>query len=279
MNLIIDYSNSSVVIKLIDNPLVKEWITNFKSDNEWEVWRKNQCTIHTNDVLMNAQRLELIRAITEFNMSTNLKFPFEVNDATKFTRKDLNVIHRYFTTSSSFRAWTLDGFEIISTDDPLFETFLNRISAINDAVHSLENYYSNLRKHQSANVDILSFKPVNQDRLDYFQHKVGDWRYLDYDLEYDVFMNYAICGKDYFQAYIDDDDPRKWDITVQYSSYYNFFYIDVNGERNKVMSSPEFKLWLDNAALYNSAWQFMPIGKVISGEHGHPSTFKGFRLE
>jgi hypothetical protein len=281
MNLIIDYQSfwgtKSVVIKLIDNPLVNDWIKNFKADEEWKVWHKQQCRVKTDG--FDAERLDLIRVIDEFNSSMDFKFPFEIRDNIEFTRKDLNTIHRYFTTGSSFRSWTLDSEKLIETNSPLFETFQKRLSAINDAVHILDNYYDNGRKKQSTNVDILSFQPVSQDRLDYFQHQVGDWRYLDYDLEYDVFMNYAICGKDYFQAYIDDDDPRNWDITSQYSSYYNFFYIDVNGERNKVMSSHEFKLWLDNACLYNSAWQFMPIGKVISGTHGDISKFKGFRLE
>lgn len=281
MNLIIDYKSflrtSSVVIKLIDNPLVNDWIKNFKADEAWEVWGKDQCNVFNTGI--DKHRVELIRVINEFNSTMDFKFPFEVRNSTEFTRKDLNVIHRYFTTGSSFRSWTLDSEKLIETDSTMFELFQERISAINDAVHSLDIYYDSRNKAQSRNVNMLSFQPVNQHRSDYFQHQVGDWRYLDYNLEYDVFMNYAICGKDYFQAYIDDDDPRHWDITSQYSSYYNFFYIDINGERNKVMSSPEFKLWLNNACLYNSAWQFMPIGKVVSGTHGHVSEFKGFRLE
>jgi hypothetical protein len=277
MNLIIDYANTSAVIKLIDNPLVENWIKNFKTDETWNVWHKQQCTVFAEGI--DARRSDLIRVIDEFNSTMDFQFPFEIRDSIEFTRKDLNIIHRYFTTGSSFRSWTLDSEKLIETNNPMFETFQKRLSAINDAVHMLDNYYDNRNKKQSENVDILSFQPANQHPSDFFQHQVGDWRYLDYDLEYDVFMNYAICGKDYFQAYIDEDDPRNWDITSQYSSYYNFFYIDVNGERNKVMSSPEFKLWLNNACLYNSAWQFMPIGKVISGTHGHVSTFKGFRLE
>jgi hypothetical protein len=277
MNLIIDYERSSVVIELIDNPLVKDWIENFKADEEWRVWDKRQCTIAKEG--MDEKRLALIRTIEKFNATMDFKFPFEVNDDTEFTRQDLNIVHRYFTTSTSYSSWTLDGPKLISPDSLMYPIFLKRATAINDAVHFLENYYNTKNKEQSQNVNILSFKPIAQAPMDYFQHMPGDWRYLDYDLEYDVFMNYAICGKDYFQAYIDDDDPRKWDITAQYSSYYNYFYIDVNGERNKIMSSPEFKLWLNNACMYNSAWQFMPIGKVISGRHGPASTFKGFRIE
>lgn len=281
MNLIIDYksflSTSSVVIKLIDNPLVDDWIENFKADEPWKVWQKQQCK--TFSAGRDESRLELIRVINAFNASMDFQFPFEVTASTEFTRKDLNTIHRYFTTGSSFRSWTLDSEKLIETNNPLFAEFQQRISAINDAVHTLEKYYDTPNKTQSKEVDILSFQLCSQNRKDYFQHQVGDWRYLDYNLEYDVFMNYAICGKDHFQAYIDDDDPRNWDITSQYSSYYNFFYIDINGERNKIMSSPKFKLWLDNACIYNSAWQFMPIGKVISGKHGHVSKFKGFRLE
>jgi hypothetical protein len=277
MNLIIDYQKSSVIIELIDNPLVNNWVKNFRPDEDWKSWRKLQCAIFKEG--KDKCRIALIDAIKNFNSILDFKFPFEVADDTEFTRQDLNTIHRYFTTGTSFCSWTLDSEKIIRPDSPLFGVFEVCAKRINEEVHYLENYYNTPGKEQAINVDILSFRLENQEHLDYFQHAPGDWRYLDYNLEYNVFMNYAICGKDYFQAYIDNDDPRKWDITAQFSSYFNNFYIDINGERNKVMASPQFKLWLDNACMYNSAWQFMPIGKVISGEHGPASTFKGFRLE
>lgn len=276
MKLIIDFENSSITIRLLNNPLVQKWVANLNVDQPWHCWRKRQCEIHVGD--KDQYRKDLINAIVEFNKTVGFNFPFVVDNNTQFSREDLNTIHRYFTTITTFMSWSLGGEQIINKDQLGFVT--SHVCKINDAVHYLENYYDTPSKQQSKNVDILCVAPTSHNSDDYFQHNPGDWRYLDYDLEYDVFMSYAICGKDYFQAYIDNDDPRLWDITSQFSSYYNFFYIDIDGERNKVMKSPEFTQWLKDANMvYNTAWQFMPIGKVISGKLGPRLTFKGIRLE
>ncbi len=275
MDLILDFEKDTVIIKLIDNPLVRDWALHLNTTDLWDCWNVPQCVYEDNGE-KEKYRLEMIAAIEDFNATNKVKFPFQVTKDTQFTRKDLNLIHRWFTTGTSFTCWSLDTGPIVSRED--YSIFYEKASAINDVVHFLENYYDGVAKAHSKHVNYQFFKLNSLKNDQYFDHKPGDWRYLDYDCEYDVFMTWAICGKDYFQAYIDDDDPRQWDITAQWCSYYNYFYIDTNGERNKILKSKEFTEFLKKGHVYNTAWQYMPIGKVISGKYQHHSTFKGLRL-
>jgi hypothetical protein len=274
MDLILEF-NEPVVIKLIDNPLVNEWISQLKTQEPWDCWTVPNC-VYINDDEKEKYRKQLLFALEDFNDNNKVKFPFSAPSDHEFTRHELNIIHRWFTTGTSFCCWNLNTGPVVNNED--YPVFYEKAAAINDAVHFLENYYDTRAKQLSKNVTYQFFKLRSLTTQDYFQHKVGDWKYLDYDCEYDIFMNWAICGKDFFQSYIDDDDARQWDITAQWSSYYNFFYWDTWGERNKILKSEEFKTYLTEAHRYNTAWQYMPIGKVISGIPQHYSTFKGLKL-
>jgi hypothetical protein len=282
MNLIIDFADSSVTIKLLDNPVVNKWIKDINKVSEWRVWETNQARTLENyrgpNENRELRRKGLISAIRNFEADTGIKFPFEVTDQTEFSRQDLNKIHRYFTTATSFNTWSLNSERIIERSDSNYFIFNSRLIDINSAVHIFEGYYSTENKIAVKSNNIVTFQAKDQP-TDYYSHEPGDWRYLDYDLEFDVFIEYAICGKSYFQAFIDNDDPREWDITAQFSSHANTFYIDNDNKRNDTMKGEVFKTWLKNHVAYSTAWQFMPLGKIVSGRLGDLKDFKGIRLE
>jgi hypothetical protein len=282
MNLIIDFAESSVTIELLDNPVVNKWLEKFKTVTKWRAWETGQTTTlpdnkgpYENKEL---RRKGLIAAIKNFELETGLTFPISVNVSTEFSRQDLNKIHRYFTTASGFNSWDLDSPKLIARDDPAYDVFNRTICDINSAVHILEGYYSTSSKVSCQDVKIVEFIAEDQP-ADYYDLIPGDWKYLDYNLEFDVFIRYAILGKDYFQGFIDEDDPRHWDITAQTALHENNFYIDVDSERNNIMKTHLFKMYVRNSSLYNGAWQFMPLGKVVSGTINLQNTkVKGIRL-
>jgi len=283
MNLIIDFAESSVTIELLDNPVVNKWLEKFKNVTKWRAWETMQTTTLTDDKgpygNKETRRKGLISAIKNFELETGHTFPMSVNTSTEFSRQDLNKIHRYFTSASGFNAWELDSPKLIAREDPAYDVFNRTICDINSAVHLLEGHYSTSSKVNCGNVKIVEFIAEDQP-ADYYDLTPGDWKYLDYNLEYDVFIRYAILGKDYFQGFIDEDDPRHWDITAQTSLHANNFYIDIDGERNSVMRSQAFRMYVRNSSLYNGAWQFMPLGKIISGTINLENIkVKGIRLQ
>lgn len=265
MKLILTYSNQEITIELLDNPTVNRWVEHLQIDKEWHSFNFSPSTILENDKERERFRKELVATIQNFNNRFDVEFPFVVNDTTYFSNDDLNTIHRYFTTANTFRSWTVGETQLIDRNSGDFQDWNTFLFDINEAVHKLQNYYFSVEKIESSNVKMLTLRHKDYERDTWFNHEAEDWRNVDYSLEYDVFMQYAICGKEFFQAYIDGDQCAHWDVTSQFSSYHNFFYIDVNGERNKVMSSEKFKTWLNGGARLYTPWQYMPIGKVVSG--------------
>lgn len=265
MKIILTYPTQEIVIDLCNNPVVTRWVEQLKIDTEWSSFAFIPSRIIQGDVEKNQYRIALITSIRNFNNRFDIEFPFAVSDTTVFSNDDLNTIHRYFTTANTFRSWTIDGPVLIDRNSVDFKEWNPLLFEINEAVHALQNYYFSIEKTLSADVNMLTLRHKDYDRTGWFNHEPEDWRHLDYSLEYDVFMQYAICGKEFFQAYIDGDQCGHWDVTSQFCSYYNFFYIDINGERNKVMQSDRFKIWLKGGAKFYTPWQYMPIGKVVSG--------------
>ena len=265
MKIILTYPAQEITIELLDNPVVNRWAEQLKIDTGWQSFNFIPSRIITNDKEKDQYRKELITNIQNFNGRFGIEFPFSVSETTIFSNEDLNNIHRYFTTANTFRSWSIGGPIIIDQTCPDFQDWNPFLFEINESVHRLQNYYYSIEKTMSSDVNMLTLRHTEYDRTGWFNHEPEDWRHLDYSLECDVFMQYAICGKEFFQAYIDGDQCGHWDVTSQFCSYNNFFYIDVNGERNKVMNSERFKTWLRGGAKLYTPWQYMPIGKVVSG--------------
>jgi hypothetical protein len=265
MKIILTYPTQEIIIELLDNPVVKRWSEQLKIDTAWQSFNFIPSRIITNDKEKDQYRKELITNIQNFNSRFGIEFPFSVSETTIFSNDDLNNIHRYFTTANTFRSWSIGSPILIDQTCADFHDWNPFLFEINESVHRLQNYYYSIEKTMSADVNMLTLRHTEYDRTGWFNHEPEDWRHLDYSLECDVFMQYAICGKEFFQAYIDGDQCGHWDVTSQFCSYNNFFYIDVNGERNKVMNSERFKTWLRGGAKLYTPWQYMPIGKVVSG--------------
>lgn len=251
------FENQNLNIELLDNPIVNKWVSSLSLDRNWQVNANRLANVDYDLFAKTLKRDELIYAICKFNQQfpDNI-FPFEVTEQTQFSNDDLNCIHRFFTSATCYRSWFphLPPFDIADTAN-----WYQYLDKINLAVHALQLYYPNKRKSLHTDMCLLEFS--NTDSREYM-HEVGDWKYLDYDLNCNVFLQHCICGKDSFQAYVDNDDCRHFDVMSQWNSVYNNFYIDVNNQRNTAMKNNAFVEWLIAGRKYNTAWQYMPLGRI-----------------
>jgi len=263
MHLLCKFTNANVKIELAPLPVADHWMSNLDLSLNWLapsfIWGPSK--VNPNEFQKDHARVQLIETIRDFNRSfPDIKFPFSIDlDNITFTNKDLNTIHRYFTTATSHRSWEFNS-EAYDLANP--SLWYAKLAPINDAVHNLQAFYNTPEKDITQDVNVISI--VADNPIEYM-HPIGDWKYLDYELEYDVFIQHVICGRDTFQAYIDGDNCKHADVMPQWNSLYNSFYIDVNGERNKHMRSSDFRKWLDSGRKLNTAWQYIPLGKVVSG--------------
>jgi len=257
MHLSCIFENQELTIELLDTPIVDNWIKSLSLDQPWQVATTKLANVDYDLFLKSSKKTGLITAIKQFNNDfPDNTFPFEVTDQTQFSNEDLNSIHRFFTSATCHRSWFphLPPFRLTNTDQ-----WYQSLDKINLAVHELQLHYPNKRKTDHTNVCLLEFSNASSKE---YMHEVGDWKYLDYDLTCNVFLQHCICGKDSFQAYIDNDDCRHFDVMSQWNSVYNSFYIDVNNQRNATMKSSAFTEWLIAGRKYNTAWQYMPLGRL-----------------
>ncbi len=257
MQLSCRFESSTISIDLLDTPVVKHWVDNLSFKDRWTSNNNWLSNANLDIFSRNAKRIALIKVIQQYNkLFLEMPFPFVVNDQTQFSNEDLNSIHRFFTSATCYRSW-------YPHEQPFKPKNINEwyveLNNINLAVHELQLHYPNQRKNFTKDICLLEIK--NTDEKEYM-HDAGDWKYLDYNLECNVFLQHCICGKDSFQAYIDDDDCRHFDVMSQWNSLYNSFYIDINNNRNKFMNSNVYKEWLIAGRKYNTAWQYMPLGKI-----------------
>jgi hypothetical protein len=273
MKLNLEYPTQIITIELLENPIVTQWIDHLDLTKSWKsnyiIPSANYFDpaypdkVKTSIALQEQWRCNLISSITNLNNNCNVVFPFNVQSTTQFSNNDLNTIHRLFTNAMRFKSWSVGGDKVIDTTSTT--EFDYHLELVNTAVHELQNFCFHERKQETQHIDIIELSHDNYNLSTYFKHFSKDWKYIDYDLEYDVFMQYAICGKAFFQAYTDYDHCGHSDVTGAGCSYYNSFYIDINGKRNKFMKSSVFQNWLMAGDRHCSVWQYMPIGRVVSG--------------
>lgn len=275
MFLICNFETADIKIEIADIPPAKSWISRLNINDSWNanVWPIS--AIDTNIARKEKCRAILIQSINGFNETfPEFKIPFELTNDYQFTNKDLNLLHRFFTTGTSHRRWYYhqDVFDIEN-----LSIWHGLLTPINTAIHNLQLFYSTDAKLASTGSEFIN---VSANNISRYPHPIGDWKYLDYDLEYDVFIQHEICGKDTFQAYLDGDSCIHADVMSQWTSYYNWFYIDVNGSRNASMRKQDFINWLDGGRKLNTAWQYMPLGKVVGAiDTKNLGILKGLTLE
>lgn len=257
MHLACIFDHQELQIELLNNPVVDKWVASLSLEIPWQVNINRLSNVDYDIFSKSSKNLALVTAINQFNNQfPDSVFPFEVTDQTHFSNDNLNCIHRFFTSATCHRSWYPHQSPIDPTN---IDQWYRALDKINLAVHDLQLHYPNKRKTQTAEVCLLEF--ANSSTREYM-HEVGDWKYLDYNLECNVFLQHCICGKDSFQAYIDNDDCRHFDVMSQWNSVYNSFYIDVNNSRNNAMQGTTFTEWLIAGRKYNTAWQYMPLGRI-----------------
>lgn len=257
MQLSCQFKNGFINIDLLDTPVVNNWINHLTLDSSWTSDQNWLANANLDIFTRNSKRVSLIKVLEQYNsLFPEMPFPFTVTGQTQFSNDDLNSIHRFFTSATCHRSWYPHEkpFKPVNINEWYLE-----LNKINLAVHELQLHYPTQRKTKNKDVCLLEIKNTNEKE---YIHNPGDWKYLDYHLECNVFLQHCICGKDSFQAYIDDDDCRHFDVMSQWNSIYNSFYIDVGNKRNEFMKSTEFTEWLIAGRKYNTAWQYMPLGSI-----------------
>ena len=298
MKLILQTVLGNIHIALRENSFVTRWLDHF----QWMLATYPSCILfhpfpgcldvenlhpeHQQDLESNIQLL--VDSVARLNdLGTNFPLAVDVSalrGGGEAGQQMLNGLHRCFT--NSFRtlnsrrspySWSSDGHSTFTVADSDMKIFTDASANINTGVHNLEKYMINGHKRAaminpcsrasfyfdaytaSADSSILS--------RDAAQHiQVGDYDFFSDDRSYDVWVGKDVLGKDYMTAFLENDDPREWDVT-RLIYYTGRLEIDLTpytfADR---LASPEFLNWLAQHGMeYRADMVGMPLGRVVQG--------------
>jgi hypothetical protein len=296
-------------IELLDNPFVKKWTDHFcKMLDSYSIkYTVPPTPVYEIDPKSIPDTLQDIQNLKNEIYSINnlitdgAKFPIDperitinnIRDDHDEGQKILNEVHRYFTTAgrsmneSTFTrgSWS-DNFPSEFTWDVSYESeFFQSHALINDHIHALDRYQATSRKKQAYDKQVVNLNFSFDNKIGDCRFEEGafhhissqDYEYADDNEDLDVWVSNAILGKDYIEAWYDQDDPSQWDVTP-INGHSGCFKINVynrwhyhRSEEGRLIQhlvkSNEFQNWLkEHNVEYHPSMCGMPLGKVTRGK-------------
>lgn len=261
-------------IDLNNHPFTKKWINymnnihfpNFVS-NQWGFYQSfKECP-----VIENKFYVQLDHALNYCN--TNIA-GYDFSDSLQALREfkikplqsHLNIIHRTFTS-----------LEHLCYSKNFNSNMVEMIQAINTLTHLLEVSYTlnnDRRARYPAEICTIVFRDANNlvDPTEIFNHIIYDtFDHTAENINYNVWLNEDILGKDLIRCFLDDDDPTCSDITGNMFMTPSLM-IDINDTFYEILLSREFNEWHRNKAPYKKLNRW-PIGNVDLTKYSLPLTY------
>lgn len=267
---------SEFKIELNDHPFTKKWIEyirliDFPSfvSKQWNTFQvSKQQPVTENDYY---KKLEYVlkychENVTGYDFSRSIQALQEFK--TTIAQSHLNIIHRDFTSIEMIYHLTINKYN--NTDKEM-------IQAINTLVHQLEVCYTSgtdRRAFYPIEICTIVFRDANNlvDPTHIFNHSIHDsFDHTTEDINYNVWLNEDILGKDLIRCFLDDDDPSSNDITGNMFMTPSLM-IDVNGMFCDILLSKEFNEW-HQKKVPNKKLNRWPIGNVDLTKYSLPLNY------
>ena len=196
--------------------------------------------------------------ISTIEKEFNVKWPEQVPDKFTFDQQLLNRYHRYFAQSTMFyNRWQVnfdDGFAEIP--DNMKDRFSTLLEEMNCYIHVLESFLKDevtekyLDKIQKLHLSFDDKTWINIPK--YTPHTA--------DENLNVCLAMEVHGKNYLQAFIDNDDPSQLDIHGQ-RGLFGCLDIYTDNSAFEILNSKDFHEWLGCSQIKD--YGLIQLGKVI----------------
>lgn len=250
-----------IVIELKNNDISSLWLNNIRQQNDMSI--RSVSDPHYIDPVNNQDYTSGVWNKIKENINTietefNIKWPEEVPDVFNFDQQIMNRYHRYFAQSTMFyNRWQIDHdyrFDEIPVEKQ--KRFSDLLEEINFSIHELESYTitPRIQKYKNKIKKLyIDFSPTNWINLPHNTVHSAD-------KEYNVCIAMEVHGKNYLQAFIDDDVPFHPDVHGQRGM---FGRIDIYTDDTvfDILESEEFKNWLGTESIKD--YSLVQLGKVI----------------
>ena len=214
-------------------------------------------------------------AISVIKQEFAIQFPF-ASVQKGMDHDQLNRMHRAVTTAVVRKdRWLEEEAAHFSLAESQQDRFLQLIKEIALGIHDYSHCLRpddrmqrvlGKKSAKSFEYHLLNFRntdAANQTCADLWQDIDASHRKF-FSTEHSVYVKQDILGKDYLQAFLDEDDPREWDVTSS-QGYTGGLEIDLTNSRTKFMRSPLFHDWLQSYGLSpnNEICGYLPVGDVV----------------
>jgi len=215
--------------------------------------------------------LEGIGMIPEV-LGCNIPSEFKINiDDYDYTDRfdiqhQMNIIHRWVVSTSHQVPYHIDNSEAIAAVqvDPSISQYPGLIWKLNKLVHETESTYPRPRHDEWIWGNYIYWDQdfVFEDRSKLRFHWDEKYNNLFTTKRHDMWLAKRILGKDYREAWIDNDDPTAYDVTNIDSVVGWAFEIDPLTDTQGFYNSNSFQSWLSS---YEKDCSDATIGRIPLG--------------
>ena len=300
----IHFESGIVEIELLDNEFVTQWHNIVSKLQPIETWNENlvpKVTISYEEFLrIRKTYVSKFNAhVKELKDKYGLEFPGEMELNMKQER--LNLLHKWVTHGAFTKTnWDLPNakvsdinnskwnhwqdYNFAADHEPEFEVPANAIKDItrilfemNCDIHWYEETITSPRVQQlcewgynydDGNHIIQRYTSGVDTEFDVFDIPNKYRKLCTYDTEPDLWLPFAVLGKEYYTCWVNMDNPSQFDITNIDKTYCPGWELQPNAFTNKVLAHEEFQDWLTQHGVPTDAFCIakMPLGKCINKE-------------
>lgn len=277
-------------VRVIENAFTEMFLDHFRTVTSTytgqSVYRRIGNSISSRPQRYMEPLAQLVSVTTELTEITGT-FPYQVDPTVilKFdqgTQDLLNQLHRSFTTAYRCMRphrdprWVWN--DRFPSDFIIPEGKMDRIQELlillNDLVHTLEEGVTSPNRTflsqfclEQVEIQIAgAFDPKKNIRSIYKDLDPKYYSYFSDSKKYDVWVGIDILGKEYLNAFRDNDDASCWDVSHNLGITGKMYFEISDKRKMDVLNTTEFRSWLAQSGVeYNPYMCGLPIGSVVSG--------------
>ena len=295
----IHFDSGVVEIELIDNEFVNSWRDNVSKMKMRETWNENlfpevELSRQEVDDIRRKYSTKFDSHVDELKQKFNINFPGKMG-IHKLSQARLNQLHLWVTHGAFTQSnWELPNatmedinnskwnhwkdYDFRADHEPEFEINPDDIEEItsilfemNCDIHWYEETMSSPRAKQlrewgyepkDGRHVIQRYTSGLDTAFDVLDIPNDFRKYCTYSTEPDLWLPFAVLGKEYYTCWVNCDNPSQFDITNIDKTYCPGWELQPNGFMTEVLARPEFQSWLTEHQVPTDAFC---IGKIPLG--------------
>lgn len=279
--MLIHFKSGRVHIALIDNDFVNGWRENLMKMEMINTWNENlfpEVKLHTSEILEIRSKYsrKFDKHVDELKEKYDISFPGKMESST-VSQERLNLLHKWVTHGAFTRSnWELPNAKItdinnskwnhwkdynfkqdhepeFEVSDEIAEDVTRILFEMNCDIHWYEETITSPRVQQLLDWGynyndgyhvIQRYTSGKMEAFDVLEIPNEYRKFCTYDTEPDLWLPFAVLGKEYYTCWVNMDNPSQFDMTNIDKTYAPGWELQPNSFTVDVLQKKEFQQWL-----------------------------------